>query len=119
MASYPTYRMDDSEIKSIARGNPAVVLVENGKLVWKRTLASLDDDKVRVPDYPVGQYNSDYRPDEVLSQLVKLYLLSLLALLLVNRTHVAVRLFYRKLRRRKSVAPVSEEASDAVKSDKE
>ena len=119
MASYPTYRMDDSEIKSIARGNPAVVLVENGKLVWKRTLASLDDEKVRVPDYPVGQYNSDYRPDEVLSQLVKLYLLSLLALLLVNRTHVAVRLFYRKLRRRKSVAPVSEEASEAVKSDKE
>lgn len=117
MASYPTYHMDDSELKSIARGNPAVALVENGKLEWKRTLASLNEDKVRVPDYPIGQYNSDYRHGEVLSQLVRLYLLSLLALLIINRTHVAVRLFYRKARGRKTSASAGEAASEVPEAD--
>lgn len=100
MAAYHTYRMDDSELKTIARGNPAVVLVENGKMVWKRTLASLDEDKVRVADSPVAQYNSDYQRDEVMSGLVRLFLLALLLLFVLNRTHVLVRLFYRYVRKR-------------------
>ncbi len=34
MASYPIYNMDDSELKMIARGNPAVVYVQDGVILW-------------------------------------------------------------------------------------
>ena len=35
MADYPVYRMDDSQLKQIARGNPAVVIVADGKIAYK------------------------------------------------------------------------------------
>lgn len=109
MASYGIYRMDDSELKSIARGNPAVVVVENGKLVWKRTLASLDKDKVTSEKFPVRAYNSDYHPDEVLKKLVRLFVLALIALLVVNRSHVLVLLMYRLTRKKAKKAPAPDQ----------
>ncbi|MDO4971779.1 MAG: DoxX family protein [Bacteroidales bacterium] len=111
MSAYSIYRMDDSELKSIARGNPAVVYLVNGKLVWKRTLASLDKDKVRVADYPVDQYNSDYNQKKLLSKCEYGFLLALLILLVVNRTHVLVMLFYRLIRKEPKET-VSEENPD-------
>ncbi|MGM9868067.1 MAG: BT_3928 family protein [Sodaliphilus sp.] len=98
MAAYRTYHIDDGELKSIARGNPAVVVVENGKLLWKQTLASLNDDKVRTPGYPVSRYNADYHPQEVLAKAVRYFLLALTVLLILNRSY----LFYRLLRKKKA-----------------
>ncbi|MDO4512009.1 MAG: DoxX family protein [Bacteroidales bacterium] len=114
MASYTTYRMDDSELKSIARGNPAVVLVKDGKLQWKRTLASLPDEKVRSAEYPVEQYNSDYDTHRVLTRLVRLFILALLALLAINRSHVLVMWFYRIVRRKPAPAEKGEQAQEAT-----
>ena len=96
MAAYRTYHIDDSQLKSIARGNPAVVVVEHGKLLWKQTLASLNDDKVRHPGYPVNQYNADYHPQNVLAKAVRYFLLALLLLLIVNRAYLFYRLFRKK-----------------------
>lgn len=39
---YPIYRAEDTVIKEIARGNPAVVYLEDGVIKWKRTLRSID-----------------------------------------------------------------------------
>lgn len=110
MAAYPIYRMDDSELKSMARGNPAVVVVENGKLMWKRTLASLDRDKVRAEKCSVMSYNSDYHPDEVIERLTRLFLLSLVALLVVNRSHVLALCIYRVRRKKAKKTPASKDA---------
>ncbi|MGN0237345.1 MAG: BT_3928 family protein [Lepagella sp.] len=42
MPEYGIYTGDDTAIKEVARGNPAVVYIENGVVRWKRTLSSLD-----------------------------------------------------------------------------
>lgn len=39
--SVPLYKAEDTVIKMVARGNPAVVLSDNGKIVWKATMRSL------------------------------------------------------------------------------
>ena len=101
MASYPIHNMDDSELKMVARGNPAVVYLEDGTIKWKRTLSSLDGVEQPVELSDMG---NDFQPDAILSRLTLLYMAVMLALLLVNRTHLLVRYLYRKrtLRHNKS-----------------
>lgn len=44
MPEYPVYTADDTSIKELARGNPAVVYVRNGIIEWKSTLRALNTD---------------------------------------------------------------------------
>ena len=55
MASYPIYYMDDSELKMVARGNPAVVYLEDGVIRWKRTLSSLDSVDIPASVTSIGE----------------------------------------------------------------
>ena len=64
MASYPIYYMDDSELKMVARGNPAVVYLEDGVIRWKRTLSSLDD--VEQP-IELSEMGKDYDADAIMT----------------------------------------------------
>lgn len=50
MAAYPLYLADDSVIKEVVRGNPGIVYLDNGKIVWKRTLSSIDIDDFTNPE---------------------------------------------------------------------
>ena len=94
MASYPIYNMDDSELKMIARGNPAVVYLEDGVISWKRTLGSLDS--VTMPDH-LGELADDYDSDGIMTTLLLAYLAGLLAVLVLNRSHLVVKhLFFKK-----------------------
>jgi uncharacterized membrane protein YphA (DoxX/SURF4 family) len=94
MASYPIYNMDDSELKMIARGNPAVVYLEDGVIKWKRTLDSLDD--VEQP-IELSEMGKDYDADSILTSLMLGYLTAMLILVVINRTHLLVkRLFFKK-----------------------
>lgn len=42
LAAYPIYTADDTEIKMVARGNPAVVYLDKGIIKWKSTLRALN-----------------------------------------------------------------------------
>jgi len=50
MPRYEIYTCDDTTIKEVARGNPSVVYLEKGMIVWKSTLNALDIDKVSAYD---------------------------------------------------------------------
>ena len=94
MASYPIYYMDDSELKMVARGNPAVVYLEDGVIKWKRTLSSLDDVEQPVELSDMGK---DLDGDDIMTNLMLAYLAAMLALVIINRSHLLIkRLFFRK-----------------------
>ncbi len=42
LAEYPIYTSEDTLLKEVARGNPAVVYLRDGKILWKTTLKSID-----------------------------------------------------------------------------
>ena len=88
MASYPIYNMDDSELKMVARGNPAVVYLEDGAIKWKRTLSSLDNVEQPVELSDMG---NDYDADKILTSLMLTFLAALLAVLVVNRSHLVIK----------------------------
>ena len=88
MASYPIYNMDDSELKMVARGNPAVVYLEDGVIRWKRTLTSLDE-----ADQPIelSDMGKEYDADRIVTRLMILFMAALVAILLLNRSHVVLK----------------------------
>ena len=99
MASYPIYNMDDSELKMIARGNPAVVYLEDGVIKWKRTLSSLDSEEQPME---LSEMGKSYDAYSILTNLVLAYLAAMLALVIINRTHLMVRYFYYKRHKKQS-----------------
>ena len=46
MASYPCYTVEDTSMKELARGTISIVYLENGVIMWKRTLSSIDFDTI-------------------------------------------------------------------------
>ncbi len=44
MPSYPVYTAEDTTIKEVVRGNPGVVFVDKGEIVWKSSLRALNSD---------------------------------------------------------------------------
>lgn len=50
MPEYPIYTADDTSIKELVRGNPALVYTENGVIKWKRTLKALNVDDFLAPE---------------------------------------------------------------------
>ena len=84
MSSYPIYSMDDSELKMVARGNPAVVYLKDGVIQWKRTLSSLEG--VEQPS-ELDEMGKDYDADAILSRLMLYFIIAMLALLFINRTY--------------------------------
>lgn len=92
MATYPIYNMDDSELKMVARGNPAVVYLEDGVIVWKRTLASLDGKT--LPDH-LAELADDHDADTIMTVLMLAFMGGLLTVLMLNRSHLVIRRLYR------------------------
>lgn len=48
MASYPCYSVDDTSLKSLVRGSFGAVLVDDGEIIWKRSISSIDFETVEA-----------------------------------------------------------------------
>lgn len=95
MANYPIYKMDDTEIKTMARGNPALVRVNDGMIVWKMSLGAVDLTDIHKMDVESGDGFS------ALVGLSALLILLMAILLVVNRTPLLVKFTIRLKKNRK------------------
>ena len=89
--TYPIYNGDDSEIKMLARGNPAIVYVQHGVVMWKRTLSSFPAKKLLTSKVPLANLSDDISPSFQLWELLWPYILIMIALLFVNRLYPVVK----------------------------
>ena len=97
MASYPMLVADDSDIKMMARGNPAVVYLDNDTIRWKRTLGSISADVIHDRQLTLDRLGEDIQPASLLRKIAIFYAMALVVILVLNRTHLLVRpLFTRK-----------------------
>lgn len=83
MAEYPIYTADDTLIKTIVRGNPAAIYVENDTIVWKSTLSALDNDDFH-PDQAVDVAHLNRDTSSWLRVLTEVYCGVLAALILFS-----------------------------------
>jgi hypothetical protein len=90
MATYPIYNVEDTELKILVRGKPAVVFTRNGKIVWKRTLQSLS--AARVEEALIGNGDLewiavDYDGSNRLKVFSFVYVLAMILILILNRSY--------------------------------
>jgi len=52
MAEYPIYTADDTRLKELARGNMALVILEDGVVASKVSISAIDPDAVESPSSP-------------------------------------------------------------------
>ena len=91
MADYPIFDIDDSILKQIARGNPAIVYVSNGKILWKRAMQSITDEIESSQSFDIAQMGNINKGDTTLYTLVLIYVGLLLLVLIINRTHKVIK----------------------------
>ena len=103
MADYPMYVMDDSELKMLARGNPAAVMLRDGTVAWKRTMQSMNVDYIDEAEN-IDEVAGDVELRHVLYFITLLYLSAMLLVLVVNRTHLVVKFSLRRVRKSRKKA---------------
>lgn len=99
MAQYPMYEMDDTDMKMLARGNPAVVYVKNGTIVWKRALRSISSERVQAPNADMTSIVADFDASYRLRVLLASYGTLMFLLLMVNRIHRVVKFTLKRIRK--------------------
>lgn len=96
MADYPVYRMDDSQLKQIARGNPAVVIVKDGRIAYKSSFFDFYaqfDEATHGKSLNIKVYTDTVDDnEELLYSLLIILAIAMAALLAVNRTPLALKL---------------------------
>lgn len=102
MPAYKMLEMDDSELKMIARGNPAVVCVTDGVVKWKRTFGSISQQEMQKKTFDLDSLDNSAWAKPMLKKLVLCYIGVLLLLLVVNRTHIVVKFSLKSLRRKRN-----------------
>ena len=85
LAEYPIYTAEDTAIKEVARGNPAVVYLKDGNIVWKKSLSAIPtyDFMESTPDKPGAM--AAYAPfaDKQFFKTLCLIFISFMALLAI------------------------------------
>ncbi|MDY4650411.1 MAG: DoxX family protein [Muribaculaceae bacterium] len=84
MPEYGIYTGDDTAIKEVARGNPAVVYIEDGKVRWKRTLSSLDVESLIMAHDRESVMRARVESDRQLKQYLFIYILGIAFLVLIS-----------------------------------
>lgn len=94
MPEYEIFTADDTAIKEVVRGNPAVVMLKDGVIEWKTTLSSLDIDELKsssakggsgkVNDAAQKRFLSDVLQEGVLKSFTMAYIAVLAFLIAIS-----------------------------------
>ena len=87
MAAYDMYLIDDSVLKQIARGNPAIVYLKDGIIQWKRTLQSISVKQFEKDAIDMNLIVKKSDNKKSLYLYTGFYLFFMIFLLIINRMH--------------------------------
>lgn len=73
MPQYPVYTAEDTVLKELVRGNPAVVYIQNGEIMWKSTLRAINTDDFMAPETAANPMAFSHNDKAILINLSALY----------------------------------------------
>lgn len=94
MPSYPIYTAEDTMIKEVVRGNPGVVFVDKGRIVWKSSLRAMNSDDFMQSTADDALYFA--RNDKRILQVTTLIYLAVVTVLILMSAGFRIRLPKRK-----------------------
>lgn len=92
LPSYPIYTAEDTQIKMLARGNPAVVYLHNGKIEWKNSLSGLPDDDFLVDDVNINPSDFKFDSGRRLFNITGIYIAVVMVLICMSMVPALTRL---------------------------
>ena len=81
MPEYPIYSSEDTVLKELVRGNPGVVFVRNGVIIWKSSLRALNTDDFMSPDTDSDPLSFARDNEKILFNWSGLYLIVMVILI--------------------------------------
>lgn len=106
MAEYPVYYADPKAIKTVARGHMAIVCLSDGIISWKRTLSSINLDRLGNDDVDISTAYAINGP-KIFMRITMMFIAAEMVLLLIGLIPGLLRLRVR----RKSIIPNRNDAS--------
>lgn len=122
MPSYDIYIAEDTSIKEVVRGNPAVVYLEDGVVKFKSSLRAIAIADFMTEDTSTDPMSFAKDNKNILLKLTLIYLLTLLAIAVLSHVPMVVRYVKRKIRFRNLIVEEKEttepkEESSTIESD--
>lgn len=102
LPEYKIYTSDDTAIKEVARGNPAVVFTRDGIIKWKAALSSMDVDILDSTCAPEDAMAFDFDNRQALFNIVGIYLACIAVLIVLSMMPRAINLYSAHLNRMRS-----------------
>lgn len=96
LAAYPIYTADDTNIKEVVRGNPAVVYTEDGIIRWKSTLRALNTDDFMAPGTSSDPMTFVHDDPTSFRNLCRLYIGMMAVLIFLSFSPAMSRLFFQR-----------------------
>ena len=84
MASYQIYTADDTQIKSVVRGNPGVIYLIDGVVEWKSTLTAINVDDFLSPEISHDAANFGMDNARILRNLSYIFLTVMAVLIILS-----------------------------------
>lgn len=97
MASYEIYIAEDTAIKEVVRGNPAVLYLVDGKVMFKSSLRAIDVDDFLSPDTSSDPMTFIYDKRSLLVTLINAWLLSIVVIIMLSHLPMTLRFIRRKI----------------------
>lgn len=86
MTDYPLYLADDTAIKEVVRGNPGIVYLDKGNIVWKSTLSAIDVDDFLSPEVSKDASTFVLDNTRILRNISFIYLIVMAFLIFISFT---------------------------------
>lgn len=96
LADYPIYTADDTSIKEVVRGNPAIVYLENGIIVWKGNLKTLDIDYTDQEEPNISKELLSFNNSRLLLNISLIFVALTAALIMVSYSPALAKFFFIK-----------------------
>lgn len=78
MPRYDIYTADDTAIKEVARGNPAIVMMRNDTIMWKTALSTLEVEDSETDSISVTPSSLVTQPAKSLSRITWIYIICMI-----------------------------------------
>ena len=86
LTTYPLYLADDTAIKEVVRGNPGIVYLDHGKIMWKSTLNAINIDDFMSPEVTGDASTFNVDNARILQDIVFIYLIVMAFLVFISFT---------------------------------
>ena len=104
MATYPMYSATDAQLKMLVRGNPSVVYVKDGVVMWKRVLQSINAARVEQAVNEGRDFMwiaEDYNGEDKLNKMSLAYVSLMVLILVLNRSYRVFKFGQRLIEKRR------------------